>query len=507
MFPIHLIRHENPELFFAIVSPVGADVERVYNQLSEGLKRYEYELTSIRVIEQLKKIKGGGFLEDEPQDEFERIQGRMDAGDKFRALVTRMDALALLSISEIRAVRKNTGSIDKPLHRRAYLLRSLKRPEEVVALRRIYGSNLIVIGTHSPRDERVDNLSALIAKSNFSAQKQQFRNKAETLVLRDESDGTRQHGQQLRNAFAMADFFMDSSDPVKLSESVERFLGLLFGKPVITPTKDEFAMAQALLASLRSAELGRQVGAAIADQHGNVVAVGTNEVPKAGGGSYWEGDRPDRRDWVVGFDSSERFKQSSLGELLQVLSKHNKLSAELMQLKTDEQIQALRPLLKQTRYMQLIEFIRAVHAEMGALIEAAFRGISVAGCTMYVTTFPCHECARHIIGAGISKVVYIEPYAKSLAVELHDDSLQLDSIGDSTKVPFLPFLGVAPRNYSNLFSMPQRKDANGNVIAWNEREANPRVSGSFWSYLQYEKEDLATLTGILKAKGLRFDGE
>jgi len=111
--------------------------------------------------------------------------------------------------------------------------------------------------------------------------------------------------------------------------------------------------------------------------------------------------------------------------------------------------------------MQLIEFIRAVHAEMFALMEAASKGIAVRDCTMYVTTFPCHECARNIIGAGIARVVYIEPYAKSLALELHSNSIQLDSSAGADKIPFVPFLGVAPRNYSDIFAMPERKTDSG----------------------------------------------
>jgi cytidine deaminase len=321
------------------------------------------------------------------------------------------------------------------------------------------------------------------------------------LVLRDESDEGKEYGQRLRSAFAMSDFFLDSSDPLRLRADTERCLSLLFGKPVVTPTPDELAMAHAHVAAMRSAELGRQVGAAIADKNGNVIALGTNEVPKVNGGYYWDGDSNDGRDWSRGFDSSDHFKHASLGELLQVLSSNKMLSNRLNSLSTTEQIAELSPLIKQTRYMQLIEFIRAVHAEMGALLDAASRGVPVKGCTIYVTTFPCHECARNIIAAGIDRVVYIEPYAKSLALELHANALQLDKEGDTSKIPFVPFLGVAPRNYSNMFGMHKRKGDDGKIVFWDATKANPRVSGSFWSYVQYEKEDLKVLRDTLRKRG------
>jgi deoxycytidylate deaminase len=499
MFPVSLIRHKDPELFFATVAPVGTDVEKVCEGLAEVLRQFNYKLETVRVIEQLRQF--GGYLENEPAALDGLIEGRMDAGDRFRAKAKRNDALAILAVHRVRVFRKEHGADDKPIPRQAYLFRSLKRPEEVTALQRIYGSNLIVIGAHSGRDKRVDNLAERIAGSRFSAQPSHFRDKAEKLVVRDESDESKEHGQRLRKAFAMADFFLDSSDRQSIKRDLERFLNVLFGKPVITPSRDELAMAHAYTAAMRSAEMGRQVGAAIADKNGSLVAVGTNEVPKAQGGGYWDGDSPDGRDWSRGFDSSDHYRNSNLGELLQVLSTEKLLSADLTKLSTPEQIEKLVPIIKQTRYMQPIEFIRAVHAELSALVDAASRGVSVAGCTMYVTAFPCHECARNIIAAGIARVVYIEPYAKSLALELHGQAIQLDGDSDPKKIPFVPFLGVAPRNYPNIFIMSDRKGKNGQVIDWEAAKANPRVSGSFWSYLQYEKEDLTFLRQNLKSEG------
>lgn len=63
MFPVNLIRHEKPELFFAVVGPVGADNDSVCDGLARVLNRFRYELHTVRVIEQLKKVKG--FLKNE----------------------------------------------------------------------------------------------------------------------------------------------------------------------------------------------------------------------------------------------------------------------------------------------------------------------------------------------------------------------------------------------------------------------------------------------------------
>ena len=126
----------------------------------------------------------------------------------------------------------------------------------------------------------------------------------------------------------------------------------------------------------------------------------------------------------------------------------------------------------------LIEYIRAVHAEMAAITDAARRGASVEACTMYVTTFPCHHCARHLIAAGIERVVYVAPYAKSMAETLHNDALVVASEPDSRdrRVRFEPFVGVGPRRYLELFTMPERKDRLGKVRPFDPLTAQPRLS-------------------------------
>src|SRR5258708_40246453 len=84
----------------------------------------------------------------------------------------------------------------------------------------------------------------------------------------------------------------------------KRFLGLVFGHPFLTPTREEHAMFLAYSSASRSAQLGRQVGAAIATPEGDVVAVGMNEVPSPNGGPYWEGDKNDDRDHKRKIDSN-----------------------------------------------------------------------------------------------------------------------------------------------------------------------------------------------------------
>lgn len=54
--------------------------------------------------------------------------------------------------------------------------------------------------------------------------------------------------------------------------------------------------------------------------------------------------------------------------------------------------------------------IATIHAEMNALLYCAKEGISVKDCICYVTHFPCLNCTKSLIQAGISKIYYKEAY-------------------------------------------------------------------------------------------------
>ena len=60
------------------------------------------------------------------------------------------------------------------------------------------------------------------------------------------------------------------------------------------------------------------------------------------------------------------------------------------------------------------QLCRAVHAELNCIIQAARHGTSIEGnTTMYVTIFPCIECAKAVINAGIHDVVFLGDYDES----------------------------------------------------------------------------------------------
>lgn len=491
-----------PELVFGLAGAVGTDLGLIAEILSETLNEVNYKSHLVHVIELLREING---LETQLKDNpvYDRYASRMDVGNEFREKVKRGDALALLSIQYIREqLRGKLSPGSGPASRYAYILRSLKHVDEVEILREVYGPGFFLISAYTPREIRRDNLARKIAGSQYAEKEPNHEALADELISRDEKEPEK-FGQDLRDTFPLADVFVDASRPrEEIKYALSRFIALLFNYQFNTPSREEYGMFHAYAAALRSAELGRQVGAVIASEDGEIISVGMNEVPKAGGGLYWPDDSPDMRDFQIGWDSSDQMKMNNVAEVLDKLQKENLLSNEFSALPREERISRAIPLLKRTRIMASIEFGRAVHAEMAAFMDAARRGISVKGAVLFTTTFPCHNCTRHIVTAGISKVLYIEPYAKSLGHELHRDSVTLEQRCSQEAVLFEPFTGIAPRQYLNLFRMGTRKNPDGTRVTWDKLKSYPRLFPAFSSYLNNEDLKGQALRELMDVTGL-----
>jgi hypothetical protein len=82
------------------------------------------------------------------------------------------------------------------------------------------------------------------------------------------------------------------------------------------------------------------------------------------------------------------------------------------------------------------------------------------------------------VAAGIKEVYFIEPYKKSLATHLHGDAVTEDEQA-ADKVRFIPFDGVAPTRYLNLFRVnPGSRKKGGQLVTVAPRSAGPRARRS-----------------------------
>ena len=112
---------------------------------------------------------------------------------------------------------------------------------------------------------------------------------------------------------------------------------------------DEYFMALALLSAQRSKDPNSQVGACIVDDNNKIISVGYNGAP-------------------IGYDDDKDMVWEREGDFLD------------------------------TKYAYVC------HAELNAILNSR---TPVNGCKLYVTLFPCNECAKAIIQSGIKEFVYL----------------------------------------------------------------------------------------------------
>lgn len=470
------------DIVIGLVAPIGTDLDPVCRALASSFERLGYLSRQVRLSSHLDEVSEKFNLDLKFTNEKERYEKYMTAGNNLRTAMGRGDALSMVAVGAMREFRKGKDLNPK----RAFILRSLKHPDEVRSLRNIYGPAFILFSFASSRTARVKHLANKLCKTSQRFDSSEFLPAAEQLINRDQQEPDDPMGQKVSKVFHLADFFIDVDHGMEAA--VKRLVELFLGNVFITPTRSEQGMFLAHASAWRSASLQRQVGAVIATEDGAVIAVGTNEAPKPGGGLYWEGDDPDFRDFQRGGEINDEMKNRMFVEVVQRILKsgmchqknedgsdHELLGEADAQKIADWLIKKKH--MDNTRIMSVIEFGRCVHAEMAALMDAARRGTSVNESILFSTTFPCHECARHIVAAGIRKVYYIEPYPKSLVNELYPDSIRIEGDECGDFVGFVPFVGVAPRRYQDVFKLgdSDRKDLLGHVRDWNPAVASPRL--------------------------------
>ena len=466
---------KDTELIIGIVNAVGTEYKRVLDPLKDRLIGFGYAVEEIRVSSLLSKPSSN-------QSEYDRIKHYMNQGDDLRKTTGNN---AILAAGAAHKIRESRNCDPK---KTAYIVNSLKHPDEVEFLRKVYGDGFYLFGIHA--DEKRRHAYLIDDKSLTQAQ-------ADELIRIDEDEKV-DHGQRTRDTFHLSDFFVSlgkNDDQVK--NTIQRFLELLFSNPFRSPTFDEFAMFMAFNSSIRSSDLSRQVGAIIARGQ-QIVATGANDTPRFGGGQYWAevdpatgmvNDAEDGKDYTREKDSNRAAQNEIIKEIVSALIEHS--------LSSEDKKQELETILGQSKISDLTEFGRVVHAEMEAILSCARIGVSTVNASLYCTTFPCHNCAKHIIDAGIERVVYVEPYPKSRALDLHSEAISLktslDNQSEKNRVTFEPFTGVGARRFLDLFSMSlgggsklKRKDKQGDTVEWAKESAVARTPLLPKSYLEVE---------------------
>jgi deoxycytidylate deaminase len=474
-------KRQTPEVIIGLCGTIGSGTTQVAKEIQTTLLSYDFDTQIIHasdLIRELSKIQ-------QQKKNFAYIEALQNAGNEIRQTHGN-DYIAQCLIKKICESRwKKYKDLPKKEQykqvrepsRRATIIDSLKHPDEACLFQMTYGDMFYLFGVLCPRHIRAQRLEMQgLSKSE-----------AFKCIERDEAENF-EYGQQLLKTIDKCDFFIRNTegDSHKIHDTVERCIDLILGDNKTTPTKHEYAMFIAQASALRSGCLSRQVGACIIDDNGNILATGRNDVPAFKGGLCTEDNGNENRCFARhgAKCSSNKHQGKILSDITSILSEH--MPSESIE-------EVINKIKKTTRIGGLIEFSRAIHAEMDAITTAAREGnTSLTNTTIYCTTYPCHNCARHIVASGITTVYYIEPYEKSLALDLHDDSIDRDpdyeKIGIS-KLQILPFDGVAPKRYMSLFKSDNRKNSfDGTLKSIDNKNALPVIKKYVDTYIEIESK-------------------
>lgn len=508
------------ELILGICTHIGSKRETVVENLKDILiNQYKYDVIVIKLSDFINEYYIESFVKQEGLSEgYSLLKHKIDGGDSLRNKYNSNSLLAELAIHKIRVDREvyakeELSKVDVTFdqdstipdsmmksRRVCYIIDSLKNKEELEVLRNVYRDIFYLFSIYTPSTERI---KYLIDKENGLTKKE-----AADLIDTDEYENIGDHGQNVRDTFIDADFFIRSSESNKLNlkANLERYLELIFDSGINTPLSHETAMYFAKSAAGNSACLSRQVGATITDSNGVVIAQGWNDVPKSKGNLYSANDVNSQKCYIRGYCSNVIQKNEIIEEIIE---KINQLD---FQYADDEQIHGqfvvsskgthkkaivtkIESIIKESKFKSIIEYSRSIHAEMHAIIIGSqMTGNKMVGGELYCTTYPCHNCARHIVLAGIQNIYYIEPYKKSLCLTLHDDSITEDE-GDKNKVRILMYDGVAPRSYLHFFSMSNdtRKNIDGKKKNVEKSHAVPKKRLSLQSLPTLESQAVHAL--------------
>jgi deoxycytidylate deaminase len=365
-----------------------------------------------------------------------------------------------------------------------FVIDSFRNPMEVNYFRERYGS-FYLCSVYARREIRNDRLISKYGKS--------------LSIERDSRDSGEKNGikgiykQNVTDCVMLSDYSMNNEtkdgEIKDLKGKIIRLLCLIEKPGCTQPTTDETFMNLAYTLSLRSTCISRNVGAIITNPDGFIIGAGWNDVGTGQIGcasrcikdlntisgedsilSVWKEEYGKfvNNDLLKGYKENQYFcfkdlesqlkiyekidklfKDFNLGERIKKIDNLNddsgtKLSADaidiIVKLNSD-----LKNHVKKNLKIKRLEYARALHAEENAILQVATNGgIGIKGGTIYTTTFPCELCAKKIYQSGLKRIVYTEPYPKSIS----ENIFLKDGIRN---IKVEQFEGVKSSSYYRLF--------------------------------------------------------
>ena len=403
-------QEEHKQIILGLTGPFGSGCSTLVKALKEDFKFETYCLSDF-VRQEWQAQNKEKDIKDAPREELQSVGNRLRS-EKGHAVLAEM--------------AYNKAKEEKKLGSIRLVFDSIRNTAEVAYFRKMF-PDFFLIAVDCVEPDRWMRVQESYGR-NYQAFMEDDR--------RDKNEEGIRHGQQVALCVDDADVLIrNDNDPMvrtrlaweqRLSEKMGSFIELFEGQ-LSLPTEQESYMSIGYCASLMSQCFKRQVGAVIIDETGRVISVGYNENPPP--------LKPCNEEF---FDC---FREMYIDELMGELKYCPECGKQLKDFKYPyECANCKRNIYRMVVRDRALNRCSALHAEERAIMNSGARNLK--GCTLYVTTFPCFNCAQKILDAGIRTIWYVESYPDV-------DSLQI--FERAKTVTLQKFEGVKARAYFRIF--------------------------------------------------------
>lgn len=236
-----------PELVIGIAGALGIDIEEIVSSLTDALAAVSYKTRLIHITREI-----ADEITNVPlpttSDFAAEANFKMDHANAVCLKYGGPETLMRFAIRAIRQHRANqivvagmdesTPPDERVIPRTAYIIRKLKRPEEVHLLRKVYGKQFILLSAYGSMESRRSALETKLKRSlPLNTPEYEISCNAEELLHRDQNEGIERSGQHLRDTFHLADVFIDGISKIAMQDTIARFINAFLERLILLQVK------------------------------------------------------------------------------------------------------------------------------------------------------------------------------------------------------------------------------------------------------------------------------
>jgi len=225
-----------PELVIGIAGPIAVDLDQIATGLSKALATVDYTSELIKLTAEMERfpVTAGDLLSELEKwpgtDTFNTYMRKMSQANALRKENDDPAVLARIDTIQLRRAH-HTGAIHNVRSKHGYIVRQLKRPEEVALLRKVYGRQFILVSAYAPEGLRKEKpCERLKRELSTNTMTSDISYHADRLIERDASEDGEALGQQLRDTFHLADVFIDGINKQEMDSKITRCKCILWAK-------------------------------------------------------------------------------------------------------------------------------------------------------------------------------------------------------------------------------------------------------------------------------------